>query len=85
VRLRLRAGRGARSPRGERVVVMVNSHQLLHFLRREEGGRRGPAPGGVPGVLAALDSGQSLESGRRRSGCRLRTASRLAGLRTCRV
>jgi hypothetical protein len=33
-------GSGARSPRGERVVVMVNSHQLLHFLRREEGGGR---------------------------------------------
>jgi hypothetical protein len=32
--LRLRAGRGARSPGGERVVVVVNSHQLLHFLRR---------------------------------------------------
>jgi len=33
-RVRLRAGRGARCPRGERVVVVVNSHQLLHFLRR---------------------------------------------------
>jgi hypothetical protein len=40
VRLRLRAGRGARSPRGERVVLMVNSHQRLHFLRREKGGGR---------------------------------------------
>jgi hypothetical protein len=36
LRLRLRAGRGARGPRGEgvMVVVIVNSHQLLHFLRR---------------------------------------------------
>jgi hypothetical protein len=40
LRLRQRAGRGARSPRGERVVVMVNSYQLLHFLWREEGGGR---------------------------------------------
>ena len=32
---RLRAGRGARGPRGEGVVVViVNPHQLLHLLRR---------------------------------------------------
>jgi hypothetical protein len=61
--LRLRAGRGARSPRGEQAVVMVNSHQLLHFLQWEEGGGREEGAGARRRTWRPGGSGLWPESG----------------------